>query len=277
MLSALIATAALTFATPDDPAARAAGAAEAADILERAARAQNSDAIASDLRDFSVRLLLQRRENGSRVDLDVERKFKSPDLIWTRIVEEAISGTRIQQGYDGDSSWMFDEKAEETILYEGPEYRTDRKKIQTDLKTMRQLLRFFFLRNLIPALEDLERLDDASGHGLESMVVRGHGKLPETDDEECVVTLWVEKETDRLLGARLEVEGNVPMQFCFSHHAPNGQGVIVPGRTTVYQNDEESPSETLTIAGRTDEDGEFRNDIQFNTGIGDETFRPPSR
>ncbi|MFG0315622.1 MAG: hypothetical protein ACF8XB_00010 [Planctomycetota bacterium JB042] len=274
MLTSLLVSATLGLVAPDDPGAARA---EVRRILENAAAAQNADAVAADLRDFSVRLYLTRRDDeGSRVELDVHRKFKAPDMLWTRIEEKAISGSTFQQGFDGKTSWMHDEDRDETLLYEGPEYRTDRKQIETDLKTMRQLLRFLFLRNLIPALSDLERLEDASDGDLHTMVVRGRGRLPETDDKECVVTLWIEKGTDLLIGARLEVEGNVPMQFCFWNHAPNPQGIVVPGSTKVYRNDEELPSEVLSIVGLQDDDGDPRNDILFNTGIDDGTFRPPS-
>jgi len=248
-------------------------------ILEQAAQAQNADDVAKDLRDFSVRINVNRRTEGSRVVLKVERKFQAPNKLWTRIEEDAITNAIKVQGFDGEAAWIFDEKSEKVMILSGPDHRADRKQIEADLKMMRQLLRFFFLRNLIPAVDSLERLDDESVQvdrrtERVAMVIAGAGHLPETDGKPCRLKLWIDTETHYLLVARLEVEGSAPQQYHFMLHAPNEQGVVVPGNTRVYVNDSPDWSETLAIEMKKVGDVEV-NDIQFNTGIDEEIFKAP--
>lgn len=247
----------------------------AEDILERAVAAQHAGDLARTVRDFEAKAFLQRRQDGSRIDLDVVRRFRLPDRLWTQVHERAVSGARYQQGFDGKRAWLYDEVRRELVLLEGPDYRTDRQRIETDVRTMRQLLRFVFLENLVREAAPWRRLDDESRDGVHAYVVEGRARLEELGEGETIVRLWIERESGRLLGARLENERSGPIQFCFWHHRPNPQGVIVPGTVKVYRRDEPEPSEFLALEVEEDEDGRLVNAIRFNVGFPDSIFSPP--
>lgn len=258
-------------AAEDEPSPR--------EILEAAAIQQRADAVAGAVGSFYVRLYLQRRDaDGSRLEFDVERKFQAPDRLWTRVEERAISGTNYQQGFDGKQAWLYDEKKNQVTMLDGPDYRTDRENIQQDLRMMRQLLRFFFLDNLVATLTDLQRLEDGKSSELESYVVKGRGRLPKEEGGTADVTIWVDKDTKNLLGVCLEFldaeteRVHEKLQFCFWYHRPNAQGVIVPGQIKLYRNNEEKPSETIAID--VDETRDV-NRILFNAGVDDSVFQPP--
>ncbi len=251
------------------------------EILEAAAIQQRADAVEGEVESFYVKLYLQRRDpNGSRLEFDIQRKFKAPNRLWTRVEERALSGTNYQQGFDGKQAWMFDEKKNAVTLLDGPDYRTDRENIQQDLRMMRQLLRFFFLDNLVSTLTDLERLEDATDDKVTAYVVKGRGRLPPEEGGTADVTIWVDQATRNLLGVGLEFldEGTErvreKLQFSFWFHRPNEQGVIVPGQIKLYRNDEEKPSETIAID--VDESRDV-NRILFNVGVEDSVFLPPKK
>lgn len=248
---------------------------EAESVLKNAINAQNAEIIAGSIEDMTVKLFLQRREDGSRIELDVERIYEAPDRLWTRVEERALSGARYQQGYDGKNAWLFDEVKEETILYRGPDFRTDRERIQADLEMMRQLVKFFFLANLVSGLSEVELVSEESESNGEAYMVRGRGSLTDSKTDEVKITLWIEKGTYHLVGARLEEDDGSSLQFSFRNHSPNAQGILIPGSIRLYRNDEKKPSEVIAIEGEETEDGEFLNRILFNQGVKEDLFKAP--
>lgn len=249
---------------------------DARSILERAIAAQGAGRIAGDVVDFVARATLTNRDpEKGRITFDVECRFKDPDKVWTDVSEAALSGKRFQEGYDGRVAWYRDDRG--VRLYEGPDYRTDRDKMRQTARTMRNLLRFFFVQNLAQNLQDLERLGDDSVTGRDGVTthayrIQGVGKRPDADAGQTRVTLWIEKQTSALLGVRLTPEGGdgEEITFCFWHHRKNPQGVLVPGSVKIYHGDEEHPSQVLAFRVV---DG--RNDIRFNAGLEDSLFSPP--
>ena len=249
-------------------------------ILEQAARAQRGAELAHQVTsvDLSLYLKIRDREKG-RVEFQVERKFQLPDMIWTRITDTALSGTVQQTGYDGRQGWNHDEKKDQTILLEGPDFRKDLESLQNEMKTMRQLVDFFFLENLRPQLTDLERLPDQSSESgeLRSLVVRGRGELDLRAGGPAQVTLWIDADSFRLLGVRLvpDQRPETSEQFCFWRHRPTPQGVVVPGSVKIYRNDEALPSEEIALHTLEGEDGGLLNKISFNQKMDGAQFRPP--
>lgn len=265
-------------------------------ILSRAAAAQQAGEYASGVKDLHVHLYLQVRDpDKGRVEFDIERKYRAPDRLWTRLEDSALSGVSQQDGFDGKLAWNLDEKTDEVVKFEGPEFRADRNRIQQDLKTMGRLVKFFFLENLVGEIREVERLPDGSSEdgSLRSFVISGLGDLGEEAGGTKRITVWIDQRTHYLLGARVEpvdegksedAEGAEATtshrkqdvtQFCFWHHRPTPQGIVVPGSVKIYVNDEPQPSQEISIRTVEGEDGEDLNEILFNVGLDDDEFGPP--
>ncbi len=251
-------------------------------IFSRAAAAQHAGDLAKNITSLEVKLLMSvnDRQKG-RVSFDVERKFKLPDRLWTKSSETSLTGVSIQDGYDGKVAWHHDEKDEKTVLYTGPDYKGDRRRIQRDMRTMRRLIKFFFLENLRPQLSEMRRLADGadSSGDLRSFVIEANGNLEEGDESKAEIRVWIAQDDYRLLGVRLVTEENpdAPQQFCFWHHRNSPQGLWVPGSVQIYTNGEATPGQEIAIGVVENEDGERLNDIVFNREIEDDVFRPPAQ
>jgi hypothetical protein len=291
LIPVLLSTAAVLFPRVQDDAVPGL---DAASILKRAAKAQHGEELARKVTSVDLSLYLQVRDpDKGKLEFDVERRFQLPDMIWTRIADRQLSGTIQQTGFDGRQAWNHDERKKETIQLEGPDFRKDREVIQDEVKTMRRLLDFFFLENLLPRLTDLERLPDESSPSgdLHSLVVRARGDLDGGDVEDggaggpAEVTIWIEDDSYRLLGVRVvprvvpsiesEDAPETSEQFCFWSHRPTPQGVVVPGSVKIYRDDEPRPSEVIGLHTIEDDEGRVLNKIIFNQKMSAEQFQPP--
>ncbi|MBI4879166.1 MAG: hypothetical protein HY812_05835 [Planctomycetes bacterium] len=255
---------------------------DAAAILRRAAEVQKAGEVGGEVSDFHVKLYLQVRDaERGKMEFDVERKYKAPDRIWTHVEEKVLSGAVYEEGYDGKAAWRYDRNSGKLVRYEGPDFKTDRRKILQELDDMRQLLRFFFLERQIGELADLARLPDElneKGDG-QCHVVEGKGDLGEGEGGEVRVRAWVEPETFVLQGVRIEYLEQPGKSLCFrfSHHRLTPQGLFLPGSVRVYRDGEEDWSERIALATEEGEDGEDRNSIRFNVGLADDLFAPPEK
>ena len=97
MFPSILVAAALVLFPTDDPPAAAAATPSAADILDRAIEVQHGEKIGNTIKDFEVKLRLKRNDEQAKVELDVVRRFKAPDRIWTQ-VHEAITATTYVEG-----------------------------------------------------------------------------------------------------------------------------------------------------------------------------------
>ena len=217
------------------PAVAQSDAPTAMEILDQAIAAQNGETFAAYVPDFEVRLTMtDTHPERGRINFDVDCRFKKPNRIYTAVTETALSGKSFTEGFDGQQAWYQDQDG--VRLYEGRDYVEDRRKLTETASTMRQLLRFFFLGNLKKGLRSLERGEDAShedarsGKTIHAYYLTGVGSRGGSDDGETEVQIWVEKETHYLLGVTFtpvdDPAGKV--NFSFSYHRPNPQGVVVP-------------------------------------------------
>ncbi|MFH0944616.1 MAG: hypothetical protein V2A76_05405 [Planctomycetota bacterium] len=253
---------------------------DAETILAQAAKAQQAGDLARDVRSVELSLYIQIRDKeGARIELDVERKFQLPNMLWTRISNKDLSSSVQQTGFDGKVAWNLEEKRGKAILLEGPDYKQDRTEIQNDLESMRKLIDFFFLENLRKKLHDLERLPDSASESddIRCWVVKARGDLDVRSGGPATVTFWIEQESYRLLGARLvpDDQPETSEQFCFWHHAKTPQGMVLPGSVTIYRNGEEQFSEKLALRTVEGKDGAVLNNITFNRELDKELFSPP--
>jgi hypothetical protein len=279
MFPSILVAAALVLFPTDDPPAAAAATPSAADILDRAIEVQHGEKIGNTIKDFEVKLRLKRNDEQAKVELDVVRRFKAPDRIWTQ-VHEAITATTYVEGTDGKVSWHSNAK-DGVTLYDGPDFRTDIQRVDEDRRAMQLLMRFILLTNLKPTLTNLKRADAEEAkalkdYGMRTYVVEGRGTLSDSEIGTATVRLWIDMDDFQLMGARLERDSapQHPLHFCFTMHRPNRQGVSIPGRVELYERDAPKPSQELIIEGE-DHDGTTVNAMTFNGGIDDALFLPP--
>ncbi|MBL8766012.1 MAG: hypothetical protein JNL94_01535 [Planctomycetes bacterium] len=264
----------------EDAPSAAAQTPSAAEVLDRAIEVQHGEKIGNSIKDFEVKLRLKRNDAQAKVELDVLRRFKAPDRIWTE-VHEAVTGTTYVEGTDGSISWHSNAKDGVTI-YDGPDFRTDVQRVEEDRRAMQLLMRFILLTNLKPTLTDLKRNEAEESkalkdYGMRTYVIEGRGTVTDTEIGSATVRLWVDMDDHRLMGARLERDSapEHPLHFCFSMHRLNRQGVAIPGRVELYERDAPKPSQELVIEGE-EHDGEVVNAMTFNGGIDDSVFLPPN-
>lgn len=281
MFPCLMLACALGFALLDDPPAAAVQTPTATEVLDRAIAAQHGEKIGNTIKDFEVKLRLKRNDEQAKVELDVLRRFKAPDRIWTE-VHEAVTATTYVEGTDGKVSWHSNAKDGVTI-YDGPDFRTDVQRVEEDRRAMQLLMRFILLTNLKPTLTELKRneAEEAKAlkdYGMRTYVVEGRGTLTDSEIGSATVRLWIDMDDHQLMGARLERDSapQHPLHFCFSMHRPNRQGVAIPGRVELYERDAPKPSQELVIEGE-EHDGETVNAMTFNGGLDDAIFLPPDR
>lgn len=271
-------------ATPAPDAANAAKSKEAEAVLNEAIEAQHAGDLAATVSDVEFACLFTQRTDKGRHSVDVEQRFKTPDKLW-RHVTDTVLGTSVVEGFDGKSGWNKKEK-DKLIRFDGPDWKADREKLDTDVRQMRLLLRFFFVENLADALESAERVEDRvvardNQPATTCAVIRGKAALSDDDGGPCRVELCFDQATHFLVAARIERDDAEPRvaRFEFAFHAPTRQDVIVPGNVKEFIGDEKEPSIVIALQSEDVEvDGKTvaMNSIRFNVGMDDASFAPPS-
>lgn len=259
---------------------------KAAEILAAAVKAQNGGEFASKLADFRVALRVLTRDKAGRLETSVKREFLAPNSIWTEI-DESASGQHLEEGTDGHVCWA--RKAGKVTLYEGPDFKTDRKRIKLDLELMKLMLRVFFLQNLVADLQDarhsddqvLERKDPTDPKKTikdDCFVITGStDRLPEDVGGPASVKLWIDRASSRLVRVRLEPKSaeHDALELRLFDHVANAQGIVVPQNVDVYRGDGKDPWQQLSLDGAEDAKGDLINNIVFNAGIDPSRFAPP--
>lgn len=281
----------------DDPAATAVKRAAAPlptdvlAILAPAIEAQRGSEFESNLRDCSIRLNVETRdrEKGT-LNFELERlwarpELNAPDRMWTK-VKDTFSGKEYEEGFDGENGWVHDEKG--VVVYDGPNYRTDRAKIQDDLDLMHLFMQFFLLRNALPELRDAKCLPDADlsvpkdvdSKEMESVPcerIEAKMTLSDVVGGESVVTLSFAKDSHLLRGIAIAplAADQSKSEVRFDEHHSNPQGVIVPAYIALFRNGEKQPSQLFRLNGVDGKDGEVHVDLRFNTGVTLDRFAVP--
>lgn len=273
MFAALIA---LALQLPPQAAQQPAFEAPAEDILERAIAVQSGGDIAKDVRDFQVRFYLTTSGDKGKVELDVECKFKAPNLLRTHVVERAMTGTVYDEGFDGTDAWF--KEGDQVTKYEPPDHVRDRDRVLEQTEQLRLLLRFFFLANLKSNLTELRRLPNQSQGDVEAYVLRARAEIEEYREGPTDVTLWIDQKSGNLLGVKLEpvAKAGVSLHFCFWFHGRNPQGVLVPGNIKLFRDGAAEPSDEFAL--HVEQDGKVEwNSIRFNTGLAAAAFDPNAK
>jgi hypothetical protein len=266
-------------------------------VLEPAIAEQNAGAIATDLRDFYVKLLVQTRDRDQgALSFEVERSW-APNKLRTRVVESS-TGKAFDEGYDGETFWL--ENNEGVTIFAGPKWKGDRKRIGEEVALMEVMMRSFFLARALPTIENLEREadqtiaqpDPAEADATVDVpchVLKGRmTDLPEGLGTTADVTIFISAKEHRLERIRLDpVATNDPAnsetdepkplatELRFGNHLANSQGILVPSNVDVYRGTSREPWQELRLAGEDGPDGGVLNSIRFNTGIDPTRFAPP--
>jgi hypothetical protein len=269
------------------PLAEPPGPSPAAALLAAAALAQDAAGLGKDLETVEVRAIIttRDREKGT-LNYDVVRQWKAPDAIRTEIAE-AATGKRFVEGFDGTTAWLED--AAGVTIYEGPNFKGDRKRVREDLELMELMLRCFFLANLDAALDEEGAVEDATlaiparddpdaDVEVATKVVTGRIELPELIGGESRVVLHFEAETLHLLRIRAVPDDPAfaPIELHLDGHVRNAKGVSIPQNVAVYRGDTAEPWQQIHLEGEEQGD-DVINNIRFNGEIDPARFSPPAK
>jgi hypothetical protein len=184
--------------------------------------------------------------DGSEISIDAERRFVAPDRLWTRAVDTFRKSETIG-GFDGARPWLWSKGGGIRWLDE-PGAEADLRQLRQDLELTELLTTAFQLGRLAPRLSGLSSLPDEEGYGLVARVVEGTVTIPRGEEKRSArLRLWIETKQHRLMGARLMVEGEKPVQICFTRHHRQ-DGLDVPREIRIYIDDEKEPSQVLWVA-----------------------------
>ena len=272
--AAIAATALVLAAAAAAPAQETPAAPTAGEILARAIAAQGLPPGRDPAADLPLALrakvnLQYTSEQGDVISVDAERRFLGgsggPDRIWTRAVPTADRESETIVAFDGETPWLWSRKAGLRRL-DQPGGENDRRQLQHDLETTALLTRAFLLRNLPAQLEDLRRLEDVSAWGHTAWVIEGSARIDRGGEPRRVaLRLYVDQANGWLLGARVSVEREEPLQICLTKHE-RVDGVVVPGRIELYWNDEPEPRQTFYVSK-----------LELAPKLRPEEFAPPGR
>jgi hypothetical protein len=242
-------------AKPDDKPAANDPAAVA--LLQKAAAAQLQDAAApaptekpAPLALFARATLRYTKDDGTEIAVEAERRFLAPDRIWTHAISSYDKAETIN-GYDGKRPWLWSKKGGLRWLDE-PGGEADLKQLRLDVELTEMLASAFQLSRLIPRLSAIARLPDAN---LPAIVKDGAPVLVVAGDVDVVrggvtkgarVELYLEPAQLHLVGARVVVAGEKPLQVWLSKHERVG-GLDMPHKITLHVDDAKEPTQTLFV------------------------------
>lgn len=219
----------------------------AAEVLQRAIVKQGMPEGVDPAADLPLALrarvgLQFRKEDGTDVSLDAERRFLAPNLIFTKTVDRAFR-KEVYQGFDGKTPWLY---SQEVGLHDlsGPDGVNDLKQLQLDVEMTDTLARAFLLRRLQRELTEAHLLDDVSDGKTTAWVLEGESEIEVAKQKKkTVLRLYIDQKEARLVGARVLVEGDPPLQLCFSKHETI-HGVDIPRKIEIYRGDTAKPTPT---------------------------------
>ncbi len=247
---------------PTSTATTTAAPTTALQILQAAAVAQGTTPADHPLA-LHVKVQLQyKTQKGDEISVEAERKFLAPNRLWTW-AKSSFDGSETITGFDGKQPWIWSKKSGLRPL-DQPGGETDRKQLLEDLELTKLLTNAFQLARLGANFEHLERLSDVSGFGMTAWVIEGDLKV-ERDGAAKVakLRLFIEQEKRHLMGAGVAIEGEAPVQICFTKHQ-RVDGFDVPRKIEIYRDGEKTPMQTL-----------FVDSLKLDPGFTDADFAPP--
>jgi hypothetical protein len=241
----------------------------AAEVLARAIARQGMPKVADRAADLPLALrakvgLQFHDDKGNDVSLDAERRFLGPNLIFTRTVDR-FSKKEAFTGFDGKKPWFFSEETGVVDLTD-PSKVNDLKQLSLDVEMTATLARAFLLRRLQGELKDARLIDDVTRDGMTAWVIEGESEV-DVAGQKKKTTLWlyVEQKEARLMGARVAIEGDPPLQLCFTKHEDVG-GVDIPRKIEIYRVDPKGDRLQCTV---------FVEELELAPKFGADDFKPP--
>jgi hypothetical protein len=233
----------------NDPAAVA--------LLQKAAAAQLEVATAPVATETPAPLALYakarlsfKKDDGTEIAIEAERRFLAPDRIWTRAIS-SFDGAETIHGYDGKRPWLWSRKAGVRWLDE-PGGEADLKQLRLDVELTEMLASAFQLSRLIPRLSAVARLPDAHlpavvKDGAPVPVVAGDADVVRNGvTKRARIELYLEPSQLHLVGARVSVAGEKPLQVWLTKHERIG-GLDMPHKITLHVDDAKEPTQTLWV------------------------------
>lgn len=239
----------------NDPAAVA--------LLQKAAAAQLQDAAApavpaateppappAPLALYAKARLNYKKDDGTEIAIEAERRFLAPDRIWTRAISSFDKAETVN-GYDGKRPWLWSRKGGLLWLDE-PGREADLQQLRLDVELTEMLAGAFQLSRLIPRLSAITRLPDASPpavvkDGAPVAVVAGDcDVVRDGGTKRARIELCFEPSQLHLVGARVLVAGEKPLQVWLTRHERIG-GLDMPHKITLHVDDAKEPTQTLFV------------------------------
>jgi len=244
----------------------------AAEVLQRAIKKQGMPKVADPAADLPLALRAEvhlqfHDDKGNDVSLDAERRFSGPNLIFTRIVDR-FSRKEAFTGFDGKKPWFFSEETGVVDLTD-PSKVNDLKQLSLDVEMTATLARALLLRRLQAELKDARLLDDETGFGMTAWVVEGDSEVDVAGQKKKTkLRLYVEQKEARLMGARVVIEGDPPLQLCFTNHQ-TVDGFDIPRKIEIYRLDPKTLGDgklqcTVSVA-----------ELDLAPRFGPDDFKPP--
>lgn len=192
-----------------------------------------------------AKVSLRYQRDGAEVAVEAERRFLAPDRIWTRAVSK-YDGAETITGYDGARPWLWSRKRGLAWLDE-PGLEEDLKQLRLDVELTELLAGAFQLSRLIPRLSGVARLPDVVRDGVASWVVAGDLDVTRGGaTKRARVELQLDPDKLHLVGARVVVAGEAPLQVWFSkHHLIDG--LDVPAKIALHVGDAKEPEQSLLV------------------------------
>lgn len=194
---------------------------------------------------LKVRVQLQYRSpQGDEISVAAERRFAAPDRIWTR-AKSSFDGAETWSGFDGKRPWL--KSGKQLRWLDEPGAEQDLRQLRQDLELTELLTAAFQLDRLGKRLVSLQMRPDVSANGLTAKVIEGTLVVSrEGREKKAVVWLYFEEKEFHLMGARLLLEGEEPLQVCFTKHE-RSTGLDVPRKIELWADGETKPRQTLQV------------------------------
>ncbi len=245
-------------------------------IIELAIDAQGARELKNELSDFALTAEIRVYIDGSQTETDVRQLYKVNDKFRREILDPMKGKDWQIKGYNGDLDLAWEEAKGRVRKHTGRSGHQDKKKIKEDLADLKRLLRYFFLANLPGDGVTFSHLEDRDQAGLEAHVVERR-----VSDEICKkspgvefsrTTLFIEKETYRLLGVEIPAEvtaKGTKLNVCFWDRVkdvtlsgqPARGRIWIPLKVDIYENDLiQSKSHLMSI--------------KINSGLEEKLFQP---
>ncbi|MHC4945297.1 MAG: hypothetical protein ACYTG7_19955 [Planctomycetota bacterium] len=254
----------------------------AEEILARTGKKQGGEEIAKNFRSFWADFeTWYNHPDRGEVYFQVKRIFQFPDMLWTEKRHETQDNPTWEV-FDGTDGWFIDAEGNVKVYTDSPSsYKTDMENLEQDVRITRELFNNFFIANLRGDLNDLERLSDKPlSKGKTPMyVVAGKRSTRIRDEKERTAYLKIFVDPDEFIVKAVEMidlqNRDQSRRFLFEAFLRTRQGVLIPTRVLLQQEDEKEPEMKIYINCERGKDQKIYPTIKFNITVKPELFQIP--